>query len=334
VDPFTHIAASIAASRAGLNRTTNWATPMLIVSGLVADLDWLTALSGPRAFLIGHRTFTHSLIGTAAIAIVTALCFTFAGRKHPTSLIRFSRALIICTIGALLHVALDLTNSYGVKLLWPFSDHWIAMDILQKFDLWVLLVLLAGILVPMLFRMVTEEIGARQKSRGGASGAILALAIVLIYASGRFVLHSRAMDLLNSRLYQGAAPVVAGAFPDSPSPFHWGGVIITDAALFRVDVPLVFGAFDPFAAKHFFKPEPSAALDAARATQTARLFMSFARFPRATVANNDRGFHVEITDMRFEIVSPPGRSMAAVIDLDSQARVIREELRLGDLFER
>jgi membrane-bound metal-dependent hydrolase YbcI (DUF457 family) len=334
MDPFTHIAASIAASRAGLNRTTNWATPMLIVSGLAADLDWLTALSGPRAFLIGHRTFTHSLIGTAAIAIVTALCFTFAGRKHPTSLIRFSRAFIICTIGALLHVALDLSNSYGVKLLWPFSDHWIAMDILQKFDLWVLLVLVAGILVPMLFRMVTEEIGARQKSRGGASGAILALAIVLIYAGGRFVLHSRAMDLLNSRLYQGAAPVVAGAFPDSPSPFHWGGVIITDAALFRLDVPVVFGVFDPFAAKHFFKPEPSAALDAARATQTARLFMSFARFPRATVTNNDRGFQVEITDMRFEIGSPPGRSMAAVIDLDSQSRVIREELRFGDLFER
>jgi len=38
--------------------------------------------------------------------------------------------------------------------------------------------------------------------------------------------------------------------------------------------------------------------------------------------------------MRFEIGSPPGRSMAAVIDLDSRSRVTHEDLKFGDLFER
>jgi inner membrane protein len=334
MDPLTHIAVSFAASRAGINRTTRLATPMLVVSGLAADLDWLGALFGPRSFLIGHRTVTHSLVGTAAIAIITAICFTLAARKHPKSPIQFSNALIICAVGAVLHLALDICNSYGVKLLWPLSDRWFALDILPKFDLWILMFLLAGILLPMLFRMVTEEIGAKQKSKSGTSGAILAFALLLLYTGGRYVLHTRAIDLLASRLYQGGAPLVVGAFPDSPSPFHWSGAIITDAALFRVEVPVVFGNFDPFSAKLFYKPEPSPALDAARATQTALLFLNFARIPRARIEKNEHGFQVEITDMRFEIGSPPGRSMAAIIDLDSQARVVHEELRFGDLFER
>lgn len=332
MDPVTHIAVSIAASRAGLNRATRLATPMLIVSGLAADLDWVTALVDPRSFLIGHRTMTHSIVGTAAIALLTALCFSLVGRRQSLSPMRFPIAFAVCLMGAALHVLLDLANSYGVKLLWPFSDRWFALDILPKFDLWILVILLAGILLPMLFRMVTEEIGAKRNAGGGRSGAILAFAFVLIYVGGRYVLLTRAVDLLNSRLYQGAAPMAVGAFPDSQSPFHWSGVVITEGALFRVDVPVVIGKFDPFAAKLFYKPEQSPALDAARATQTATLFLTFARFPRASVQKSDQGFRVEISDMRFEIGNPPGRSPTAVIELNGQARVLREELRFGDLF--
>ena len=40
-----------------------------------------------------------------------------------------------------------------------------------------------------------------------------------------------------------------GAFPDSPSPFHWAGVIITESNLLRADVPVFIGIYDPFAAK-------------------------------------------------------------------------------------
>jgi inner membrane protein len=334
MDPLTHIVVSITASRAGLSKLTRLATPMLIVSGLAADLDWLTALAGPRAFLIGHRTAAHSLIGTAAIALVIAIAFVTATRNHPTAPVRFFPALGVSFIGAALALLFDLTNSYGVKLLWPFSERWFALDILSTFDLWILFLLLAGILLPMLFRLVSDEIGAKQKPKSAAVSAALAMALVLVYVGGRYVLHMRALDLLNSRLYQGETPFAVGAFPDSPSPAHWAGVVVAENALFRVDVPVAFGNFDPFSAKPFYKPAPSAALDAARATGTASLFLSFARFPRATVEQNDRGYHIEITDMRFEIGSPQGKSMAAIIDLNPQAHVIHEELQFGDLFQR
>jgi len=333
MDPLTHIVVNIAASRGVLNKISRLSTPMLIVTSVAADLDWLTALAGPRAFLQGHRTITDSLCGAAAIAILTALCFTIATRKHASSPINFARALLICSFGVALHVMFDLTNSYGVKLFWPFNEKWFAWDSVSEFDVIILVILAAGILLPMLFRLVGEEIGAQRKTKGVFS-AVFAFALVFAYVGARYVLHERAVTLLNSRLYDGAAPLSVGAFPDSPSPFHWAGVIITDARLLRADVPVIIGTYDPFAAKPFYKPEESPALDTARASSTATLFLRFARFPRATVERTDRGYHIEITDMRFEIGTPPGHSMAAVIDLDDHAKVVREELKFGDLLQK
>jgi inner membrane protein len=332
MDPLTHIVVSIAAGRAGLNKVSRLATPMLIVSGVAADLDWLTAFAGPRAFLLGHRTATHSLLGTAVIAIISALCFALIARKHPSSPVQLSRALFICGIGASLHVLLDLTNSYGVKLFWPLTEKWYAWDINLQFDLIILLILAAGILLPMLFRLVGEEIGAQRRTKGVFSAA-LAIVLVCAYVGARYVLHERALNLVNSRLYNGTPPLAVGAFPDSPSPFHWAGVIVTETELLRVDVPVLIGAYDPFAAKSFYKPDESAGLDAARNSRTAALFLSFARFPRARVERTDRGLHVEITDMRFEIGSPPGRSMAAVIEVNDNGQIVREEMKFGDLFQ-
>jgi len=333
MDLLTHVVVSIAAGRAGLNKVTRLATPMLIVSGVAADLDWVSALAGPKAFLQGHRTFTHSLIGTAGIAIITALCFVFATRKHPSSTIDFSRALAICTIGASLHLLLDLTNSYGVKLFWPFNQKWYAWDIVVQFDLIILVVLSAGILLPMLFRLVGEEIGAQRKTKGVVSAA-LAIVLVFVYVGTRYILHERAITLVNSRLYNGAPPLDVGAFPDSSSPFHWAGVIATETALLRVDVPVIIDKYDPFTAKPFYKPEETAGLDAARASRTAQLFLKFARFPRAHVERTEHGTHVEITDMRFEIGTPPGRSMKVVIDLNGQNQILNEALKFGDLLEK
>jgi inner membrane protein len=333
MDPLTHIVVSIAASRAGLNKLSRLATPMLIVTSVAADLDWLTVFAGPRAFLLGHRTVTDSFCGAAVIAILTALIFTIATRKHPSSRINFPRALFVCSIGALLHVLFDLTNSYGVKLFWPFNEKWYALDSVAQFDVIILVILAAGILLPMLFRLVGEEIGTQRKTKGVFS-AIFALALVFAYVGARYVLHERAVTLINSRLYNGAPPLAVGAFPDSPSPFHWAGVIITESNLLRAEVPVIVGKYDPFAAKAFYKPEESPALDAARASSTATLFLSFARFPRAAVERNDRGYHIEITDMRFEIGTPSGHSMAAVIDVDENAHVTHEELKFGDLFQK
>jgi membrane-bound metal-dependent hydrolase YbcI (DUF457 family) len=332
MDPVSQILLAIAISRAGLNHATRLATPMLIAASVAVDLDLLAAIRGPRAYLEGRCTATHSIPGAIIIAAAVAILFTIAGRKHTTMPVRFARAFGVCLAGTFLHIALDLCGSYGVKLFWPFSGRWFALDLIAPLDPWILMLLLAGIFVPALFRMITDEIGAQPKLQSAARGAFIALALLAVYAGGREVLRMRAQQMLNSRFYRGEAPTAVGAFPDSTSPFKWYGVVVTETALIRVDVPILGLTFDPTRGEVFFKPEGSAALEAARATPAASLFLSFARFPYAHITTSDDGFHVEITDLRFDVHSPPGRTITASIDLDQQSHVVKEELKMGSAW--
>ena len=330
MEPVTHALTSLAVGRAGLNKTTRLATPMLLAAGLAADLDWLSLAGGARAFFHGYRTVTHSLLGTAVIAAGVAGVFWAFGRKHPTRPVRYVRALLVCGAAAAVHLLFDLTNSYGVKLLWPFSGKWTAWDLLAPIDPWLLVLLLLGLLLPGLFRLVSEEIGARPKRRGAQRGAIVALALLLLYCGGRWVLHERAVELLRSGLYHGVTPLLVAAFPSGASPLSWAGVVESENTLEELEVSLVPGTpFDLDVSRTHFKPEPSPALEAARKSGFAQEYLKFARFPKATVEKTPEGFRVELRDLRF--TSPlHGRSgPIAVIDLNSQAQVIHEELRLA-----
>ncbi len=331
MEPVTHALTLLALSRAGLNRMTRLAAPMLLVSGLAADLDWLAVLGGARAYLRGHRTATHSLVGAAVITIVVAVFFWFLRRRHPRAPVQFAGALAVCAIGAGAHLLLDLTNSYGVQLLWPFHGKWYAWDLADAIDPWILLLLAAGLLVPGLFGLVTEEIGARPKKRSARRGAVVALVLVLFYLCGRSVLHDRAMETLRTRLYHGQTPVVAAAFPESATPLTWFGVVETDNALEDIEFSLAPGStFDPDQGRTYFKPEPSAALEAARKSDVAQEFLKFARFPKATVEKTPDGYRVELRDLRLSAPRPGQRGIIAVVELNPQAQVVNETLRFAE----
>jgi inner membrane protein len=327
MEPVTHALTSIALGRAGLNKITRAATPMLLVSGVIADLDWVTRLGGAAAFLRGHRTATHSLAGTAAIVAAVAAISWSGGRKYPKFAVGMFQALAICMIGAGAHLLLDMLNGYGVKLLWPFSAKWFAWDLAYPVDSWILFFLLLGLLTPELFRLVLEEIGSRPKRHGRRRGAIAGLLFVALIIAGRAFAHQRAIALLDSRDYRGQTPLVAEAFPMPSNPLLWSGVVETDNAIFNLEVPLGPGlAFDPELADVHFKPQPSLTLNSAVSCPVAVEFLNFARFPLASVRPQGDGFQVRLRDMRFASELAGRRGIIAVIDLNAQSLVIGERL--------
>jgi len=149
------------------------------------------------------------------------------------------------------------------------------------------------------------------------------------YVGARWMLHDRALEVLNSRIYNGQTPLVVGAFPAGASPFTWSGIVETDSAVEELPVSLGPGsAFDPDLARTHFKPEASPALESARNSALAREFLQFARFPKASVEKTSDGYRVELRDLRFATGLGRG-GMVAIIELNPQAQVIHEELRLG-----
>ena len=341
MEPVTHVLSSLALAQAGLRRTTPLAAPMALVAGLGADADLLSHFSGPDAVLAYHRTFAHSILGTVTVVAAVAALFVFLGRSaiyrkffsrggelREADIIRWRGALITCAAAAALHLTLDLLNPYGAQLLWP-GRTWYSLDLLEPVDPWILTALAAGLLLPLLFLLVTEEIGAKREAKGIRRGAILALSFVLGYCGARWVMHDRALTMLDAHRYHQANPRRVSAYPLSASPAHWMGIVETDNTFEEIEFRLG-GFFDADRSRTNYKPEASPAIEAARATETMAKFLEFARYPSATVISlpEGRGVQVEIRDLRFS--RPPNaeqrRDMLAIIELDPQMRITREEL--------
>jgi membrane-bound metal-dependent hydrolase YbcI (DUF457 family) len=329
MEPVTHALASLTLGRAGLGRLTRWAMPMLLVSGLAADADWISYAAGAPAFLQWHRTAAHSLLGAGAIAVVLATGFWLADRRTQAKRRSgYPAALAVGAAGAGLHLVLDVTNSAGVQLLWPFSARRFSWDLTQEVDPGLLVILLAGLLLPALLSLVSEEIGERQTKRPGSRGAVVALCVAAAYFGGRALAHGRAEALLSTHVYRQETPIRIGVFP-TVSPLRWQGVVETLTAMHLAEVRLMPGArFDPGAARTEFKPDDSPVLQRAVASDGARDFLAFARFPMARVQPVNDGFEVRLRELR-----PGGsssRTVIAVITVSERGEVTSSELRFDE----
>ncbi|HET8922448.1 MAG TPA: metal-dependent hydrolase [Candidatus Acidoferrum sp.] len=327
MDPLTHALASYTLKRAAFPRVTRTVIVAILVAGTIADLDTLSSYFGPSAYLTFYRTYCHSLVAAVLFSLLVTLPSLFLKPKSPENQIAGAKIFIATLAAAVLHLVLDLCQSAGVELLWPFSARRFALDWVAHLDLWILAILLVGILLPTLAGLVTEEIGARHKGPRGKFGASLTLAALLLYLVMRFAYHGNAIAALESRTYRDESPRRVAAFAESNSPFRWHGIVETERALQDVEVPVgPGGEFDPAAARTIYKPEPSPALDAARNSAVARRFLQIARFPKAYVEQTATGYQVTLRDFPYDRDSRSGWRVQALIDTDPTGKILSEEL--------
>ncbi len=304
----------------------------MLIAGTIADLDGQSARFGPSAFLTFYRTYFHSL--PAALLFSLLVTVPFLLRKAPAAEKPTSSPLILlAALGAsVLHLLMDLCQNAGVELFWPFSSRRFALDWVAHLDLWVLGILLAGVLLPTLSGLVTDEIGAKSKGPKGRIGAYAALAAMLLYFGARAILHSDAVAAAQSHTYGGESPRRVAAFAESGSPFRWHGIIETESALHEVEGEAGPAAkFDPDSARTSYKPEPSPALDAARDTAVARRFLEAARFPKASVEKTPEGFQITLRDFPYSRDIRSGLRVQATIDTDPSGKVLSQRLTWNPL---
>lgn len=313
---------------------------MLVVAGIAPDLDYASYFGGPESFLRWHRTVLHSLFGAAALACVMAAAFCAAESKWPPpvssrsragklySPLKFAPALAVCAIGVACHIVLDIVSGSGLQLLWPFRIHWFRWPLITDFDPWILLLLIAGIVFPQLFRLIREEVASGKKAARGSAGAIVTLLLLASYLAGRAYLHERAVDLLLSSEYQGREPLAAGAFPSSADPFEWRGVVATDTTIEEIDVPAAgAAAFNSDRSVTHYKPPDSPALARGENTAAAQRFLKYAAFPFATLSRREDGYRFELRDFRFPSGDTGAENIIVRVDLTSASQIVREEFR-------
>ena len=327
MDPLTHTATGLFLSRAGLKRWTPLATPILLVAANAPDCDIVSAAAGPLSYLQYHRHWTHSLAGWPAMALASVLLVRLVARQP----VRWAGALAAAMIAVGTHLALDLTNSYGVRLLLPFSGRWLAWDVTNVVDIWIWVAILLAVAGPFLARLVGSEIasGTAKVRHHGRGFAIFALLFLLLYNYGRSVLHERAVAVMNARIYRGRAPLRVAAIPDAAVPWRWRGLVETSDFYAVADLDLL-RAFDPAQAAILQKPEAQPAIQAAGRSTTIRRFLEFSRFPlwRAwPVPEPEGASQVEVVDLRFGSPARPDFAAEAVIGPAQQ--ILSEGVRLG-----
>jgi len=327
MDNLTHTAVGLFLARAGAGRWSPRATAILLVASNAPDIDVVSALGGPLAYLHYHRHLTHSLVAMPVLAALSVLAVRLAGRKA----VYWPGALAAAMLGVAAHLVLDWTNIYGVRLLLPFSGRWLRLDSTAIVDLWIWAIAAAGLIGPFLARLVGSEIAsARAKPRHhGRAAAWCALAALVALEGGRLTLHSRAVATLEARLYQGGAPTRVAAFPDPFNPLRWRGLVETPDFYSISDLD-VTGNFDPTRALILYKPDADPALDAAARTPAFREFLRFNQFPLWRVspaANLEGGKLVELFDLRFG--NPPAAGFQASALVDAQLHVVEARFRFG-----
>ena len=339
LEPITHFLTGACLGRAGFNRKTALATVTMTLAAEAPDLDVLGQLRGPAFGFAHHRGFTHSFLGLflicgVVLAVVYGIWRLF-GRplRNPQLPPRWALLYCFAYIAGLSHILLDYTNNYGVRPFWPFWEKWYSWDIVFIVEpvMWALLAL--GLIVPRLFALINEEIGARDKGPRGRWAALTALAGVLVMYGVRDYEHRRAVAALSARTYSDTIPQRVSAYPTFVNPFRWYGVVETANFFALAPVDSLTPEVDPGGQMEIrYKPEETAQTEAAKRSYLGRAYLDWAAYPITETETLDSGDSiVQFEDLRFwysRYVVPRmrggGKVLSVGVELNRSLQVVAE----------
>jgi inner membrane protein len=149
VDNLCHSLVGAAMSGAGLRRRTALATVTMVIGANLPDVDVLVYLVGDNADgLAFRRGWTHGVLAMCVLPFVlTAIMYAVgraierrrsrANRPGLRIPLRATQLLVVSALSIWSHPLFDLMNTYGVRLLMPFSGRWFYGDTLFIVDPWV-----------------------------------------------------------------------------------------------------------------------------------------------------------------------------------------------------
>ena len=152
MDNLTHSLAGAVLGQMGLKKKTGLGMATLIIAANIPDIDAVATLLDGVQHLAIRRGITHGPIAMLLLPLVLTGIMIWFDRwqekrgKRPADRLPIHRGwlLALAYIGCLSHPALDWLNSYGIRLLEPFSSQWFYGDSIFIIDIWIWAALIAG----------------------------------------------------------------------------------------------------------------------------------------------------------------------------------------------
>ncbi len=157
MDNLTHSLVGALIGQMGLKRRTGLAMPTLIIAANIPDIDAVATLLGGQQHLAIRRGLTHGPIAMLVLPLMLWGIMLWFDRwqerrgKRPETRLAVHKGwlLALAYVGCLSHPLFDWFNSYGIRLLEPFSSQWFYGDTLFIIDIWVLAFLATAVWISL-----------------------------------------------------------------------------------------------------------------------------------------------------------------------------------------
>lgn len=308
MDPITHTMAGAVMARCGLDRGGRLplAGATLMLAANAPDIDIFVMFAGNYAGLAFRRGWTHGPLALVVLPFaLTGLMLAWdrlVRRRRDPSLVPLEprATLVIAVIGALSHPMLDWLNTYGIRLLMPFSDRWFYGDALFIIDPWLWL-LLALALAP--WRRTRRRVRAFSALALLYVGSMVAASMVAEQFA-RLATEAEGVKDVEEIMYQPlpaqpfrGALIVATAESYVPGEFRWLAVG-RDRVRFSAD-PIPRGDWEA--------PEVQRALE----DQSVMDYLTWSRFPFVRTDTVGGRIAVSFGDARF-VDGPSGGGLGGI----------------------
>ena len=290
MDNLTHSLAGALLGQAGLKRKTGLAMPALIIGANLPDVDaacfaWLDGVE----HLAFRRGITHGPPALVLLPLLLAAALwgwdrwqAKRGKRPEARLpVRFGWLFALAFIGCLSHPALDLMNTYGIRLLEPFSSRWFHGDVLFIIDIWLWL----GMGFAVWYSLRQEKRGADWRRT-----ARIALIAVVAYIGVNWAITTYRES---TALAERPDAQIAIAMP-MPAAFWQRETVIGAGSRYYLHGELL-GDVDP------------ATCDLAAAAAADKQIAAFLFWSRAPVIDRRDDGTLELRDARFYGPPPSGR---------------------------
>jgi inner membrane protein len=289
LDNLCHTLAGAALSEAGLKRRTRFAGAALMIASNLPDIDVL-AFATDTPSVAFRRGWTHGPLAQALLPVLLAGVFLLLDRWRPPRAggprAHVGGLLLLGYIGVVAHVGMDWLNTYGVRLLMPYSNQWFYGDAVFIIDPWLWLTLAAGTLL------------ARRARRPAIAGAALAVAVGYMGAmvvSARAARHVVEASWTTSEVRPPAKLMVG---PTPVNPFRKTVIVDAGDHYRRGTFSWIPRRFT-LAAERIPKNDRHPAVLQAQTGRQFQAILSWARFPYFEVTKDPDGLRVTLADMRF-----------------------------------
>lgn len=301
VDNVCHTLAGLAVAQAGFQRRTALATATAAIAANLPDIDVLVFATDVPSVAF-RRGITHGVPAQLLLPVACAAAMWVIGRRRASVSgppARFGWLLSLSYIGIFTHVFLDFLNTYGIRLLSPWSQRWFYGDAVFIVDPWLWLILGAG---------------AFMARRRGPRIAALALAGAALYIAAMLVSARLARGMVQDAwiAHRDAPPRQLMVGPVAINPFR--KTVIVEAGDHYAE-----GSFSWFPPRVSFDADVTPKNDGAPAVAAAARdpeiggILVWSRFPVWETREVAGGTEVRIRDMRFKRLGRGGFTASVIV---------------------